>query len=159
MLNAGLKTYFHENFYCNRSYDRPKLITALSGLEVVAIACGGAHSACLTARGRVYTWGKGRYGRLGHGDSEDQLLPKLVSYILLHMLIGVKMANEKIFLEWRLTRSRERHSVRWKNNIVQLARQYWILIPHDMSKIGCKRGCYDDFNIFNKFVLDIFFCM
>jgi E3 ubiquitin-protein ligase HERC2 len=61
-----------------RSYDRPKLITALSGLEVVAIACGGAHSACLTARGRIYTWGKGRYGRLGHGDSEDQLVPKMV---------------------------------------------------------------------------------
>ncbi|VVD02572.1 unnamed protein product [Leptidea sinapis] len=62
------------------SYDRPKLITALSGLMVVAIACGGAHSACLTARGRIYTWGKGRYGRLGHGDSEDQLVPKMGDY-------------------------------------------------------------------------------
>lgn len=47
----------------------------------MAIACGGAHSACLTARGRIYTWGKGRYGRLGHGDSEDQLVPKLVNNI------------------------------------------------------------------------------
>ncbi len=28
--------------------------------------------------GELYTWGKGRYGRLGHGDSEDQTRPKLV---------------------------------------------------------------------------------
>ncbi|CAG9575570.1 unnamed protein product [Danaus chrysippus] len=71
------------------SYDRPKLITALSGLEVVCIACGGAHSACLTARGRIYTWGKGRYGRLGHGDSEDQLIPKLVEALSSFRVIDV----------------------------------------------------------------------
>lgn len=34
------------------------------------IACGGAHSAAITSSGELYTWGKGRYGRLGHGDSE-----------------------------------------------------------------------------------------
>ncbi|CAH2068345.1 unnamed protein product, partial [Iphiclides podalirius] len=71
------------------SYDRPKLITALSGLEVVAIACGGAHSACLTARGRIFTWGKGRYGRLGHGDSEDQLVPKMVEALSQYRVIDV----------------------------------------------------------------------
>ena len=42
------------------------------------IAAGGAHSACITVTGELYTWGKGRYGRLGHGDSEDQTRPKLV---------------------------------------------------------------------------------
>lgn len=46
---------------------------------MVDIAAGGAHSACITASGELFTWGKGRYGRLGHGDSEDQLKPKLVS--------------------------------------------------------------------------------
>ncbi|XP_013183359.2 probable E3 ubiquitin-protein ligase HERC2 [Amyelois transitella] len=71
------------------SYDRPKLITALSGMEIVAIACGGAHSACLTSRGRIYTWGKGRYGRLGHGDSEDQLVPKLVEALAMYRVIDV----------------------------------------------------------------------
>lgn len=45
---------------------------------MVDIAAGGAHSACITASGELFTWGKGRYGRLGHGDSEDQLKPKLV---------------------------------------------------------------------------------
>lgn len=59
--------------------DRPRVIESLRGVEVVDIAAGGAHSACITASGELYTWGKGRYGRLGHGDSEDQLKPKLVS--------------------------------------------------------------------------------
>lgn len=46
------------------------------------VACGGAHSAAITAGGRLLTWGKGRYGRLGHGDSEDQFKPKMVSIYL-----------------------------------------------------------------------------
>ncbi|RWS12697.1 E3 ubiquitin-protein ligase HERC2-like protein [Dinothrombium tinctorium] len=71
------------------SLDRPKLIEALCGKGVVDIACGGAHSAAITANGELYTWGKGRYGRLGHGDSEDQLRPKRVEALLGHFVIDV----------------------------------------------------------------------
>ncbi|XP_077559435.1 E3 ubiquitin-protein ligase HERC2 isoform X3 [Haemaphysalis longicornis] len=60
------------------SCERPRVIELLRGKEVVDVACGGAHSACITASGELYTWGKGRYGRLGHGDSDDQLKPKKV---------------------------------------------------------------------------------
>lgn len=62
--------------------DRPRVVEYLRGKEVTDIAAGGAHSACITASGELYTWGKGRYGRLGHGDSEDQTRPKLVRRIL-----------------------------------------------------------------------------
>ncbi|CAB0009589.1 unnamed protein product [Nesidiocoris tenuis] len=62
--------------------DRPCIIESLRGKNVVDIACGGAHSAAITANGELYTWGKGRYGRLGHGDSENQLKPKLVEALL-----------------------------------------------------------------------------
>lgn len=71
------------------AYDRPKLIEALQGLEVVDIACGGAHSAAITSSGQVFTWGKGRYGRLGHGDSDDQLVPKLVQALLEFHVIDI----------------------------------------------------------------------
>nr|CAD7453257.1 unnamed protein product [Timema tahoe] len=64
------------------SCERPRLVEMLKGKEIVDIACGGAHSAAITAKREVYTWGKGRYGRLGHGDSEDQLKPKLVEALL-----------------------------------------------------------------------------
>ncbi|KAF5270348.1 hypothetical protein FQR65_LT05536 [Abscondita terminalis] len=62
--------------------ERPKLVEALQGYEIIDIACGGAHSAAITSSGQLFTWGKGRYGRLGHGDSEDQLKPVLVEALL-----------------------------------------------------------------------------
>ncbi|XP_059922232.1 E3 ubiquitin-protein ligase HERC2 isoform X1 [Gadus macrocephalus] len=74
----------------NRSpCDRPRVIESLRGVEVVDIAAGGAHSACITSSGELYTWGKGRYGRLGHGDSEDQLKPKLVDALQGHRVMDV----------------------------------------------------------------------
>ncbi|XP_065364219.1 probable E3 ubiquitin-protein ligase HERC2 [Calliphora vicina] len=71
------------------SYDRPKLIDDLTGIGIVDIACGSAHSAAITSSGHVLTWGKGRYGRLGHGDSEDQLRPKLVEALLGYRAIDI----------------------------------------------------------------------
>lgn len=71
------------------NYDRPKLIEALSGIGVIDIACGSAHSAVITSSGHVMTFGKGRYGRLGHGDSEDQLRPKLVEALLQYRCVDI----------------------------------------------------------------------
>ncbi|XP_048453850.1 E3 ubiquitin-protein ligase HERC2 [Rhincodon typus] len=74
----------------NRSpCDRPRVVESLRGIEVIDVAAGGAHSACITAAGELYTWGKGRYGRLGHGDSEDQLKPKLVEALQGYRVIDV----------------------------------------------------------------------
>lgn len=73
--------------------DRPKLIEALANIGVVDIACGSAHSACITAAGDVMTWGKGRYGRLGHGDSEDQFRPKLVEALLGYVFVVFIISN------------------------------------------------------------------
>ena len=61
-----------------RSYDSPKLIEALDGLTVIEIATGSSHSAAIVCEGDLYTWGLGEYGRLGHGDTETQLKPKMV---------------------------------------------------------------------------------
>ncbi|XP_056632300.1 E3 ubiquitin-protein ligase HERC2 isoform X1 [Diorhabda sublineata] len=71
------------------AYEIPKLVEALQGYEIIDVACGGAHSAAITSSGRLYTWGKGRYGRLGHGDSEDQFKPKLVEALLGYKVIDV----------------------------------------------------------------------
>ena len=43
-------------------------VEALSDERVVQLACGGAHSAAVTADGHLYTWGKNANGQLGHGD-------------------------------------------------------------------------------------------
>lgn len=53
------------------------MISALSGKQagkhVVHIACGSTYSAAITAEGELYTWGRGNYGRLGHGMLLDTL--------------------------------------------------------------------------------------
>lgn len=46
--------------------------------RVVAVACGGASSAALTSRGRLFTWGGGIWGQLGRGDRDDGQRPAAV---------------------------------------------------------------------------------
>ena len=64
--------------------DTPRIIDCLRGMRVVDAACGSSHSACILDDGSLYTWGKGRYGRLGHNDFESQLKPKQVC-VLYHL--------------------------------------------------------------------------
>ena len=50
----------------------------LDGVVVVQIAAGYTHSMALTAAGDLYTWGRGRSGRLGHGDEVNRSVPTVV---------------------------------------------------------------------------------
>lgn len=59
----------------------PSLISSLKGLNPVKISCGWGHNVLLTEDGRVYTWGYGESGCLGHGDLNNQLLPKKIKEI------------------------------------------------------------------------------
>lgn len=45
------------------------------------IACATWHTAAISKDGKVYTWGNGSNGKLGHADEENQPLPKLVEGI------------------------------------------------------------------------------
>ena len=51
---------------------------AFIGKNVTNISCGSGHSAAIVDDKELYTWGIGDYGRLGHGDEESHLIPKLV---------------------------------------------------------------------------------
>ena len=55
----------------------PKKVEALAGQRVVAVSAHD-HSLALTADGAVWSWGFGEDGSLGHGEDEEQLLPKQV---------------------------------------------------------------------------------
>ena len=58
--------------------DIPALVNCLNGERPVSAAAGRVHSAVLTSRGEVWTWGSGRNGRLGLGSSIDEAEPCLV---------------------------------------------------------------------------------
>lgn len=47
--------------------------------EVVAVSCGAFHSAAVSAVGDLYTFGYGRSGQLGFGDTQSSAVPRLVS--------------------------------------------------------------------------------
>ncbi|KAM6931735.1 putative E3 ubiquitin-protein ligase HERC4 [Lycodopsis pacificus] len=54
------------------------MVPALRPLGVSFISCGEAHSAVLTKDGKVFTFGEGSYGQLGHNSSANEMRPTLV---------------------------------------------------------------------------------
>ncbi|KAL6192054.1 hypothetical protein ACLB2K_038441 [Fragaria x ananassa] len=69
----------------------PKRITgSLEGLQVMSVACGTWHSALATSNGKLFTFGDGKFGVLGHGDRESVTYPKEVQ--LLSGLKTIKVA-------------------------------------------------------------------
>ncbi|KAM7269357.1 hypothetical protein ACFE04_024854 [Oxalis oulophora] len=58
----------------------PRLIEQFQtlNLQPKVVAAGAWHAAVVGQDGRVCTWGWGRYGCLGHGNEECELVPKVV---------------------------------------------------------------------------------
>ena len=50
----------------------PRVVSELSTYVVrrVATSAGGRHAMALTADGKIFSWGNGEVGQLGHGDNQ-----------------------------------------------------------------------------------------
>ncbi|ETV84043.1 hypothetical protein H257_03393 [Aphanomyces astaci] len=57
----------------------PVVVPALCGRDIADVVCGSAHSMARTTSGRVFTWGRGSAGQLGHRDTQDKAVPTLVT--------------------------------------------------------------------------------
>ncbi|XP_057957560.1 PH, RCC1 and FYVE domains-containing protein 1 [Malania oleifera] len=69
----------------------PKRVSGpLEGLQVLSVACGRWHSALATSNGKLFTFGDGSFGVLGHGDRESVAYPREVQ--LLSGLKTIKVA-------------------------------------------------------------------
>ena len=42
------------------------------------MSAGDNHTLAITADGSVWSWGRGGHGQLGHGDEQEQSLPKKI---------------------------------------------------------------------------------
>ena len=51
------------------------------GLIIVCQLCNFFSQIARDTKDRVYTWGFGGYGRLGHYQQKDELVPRLVNYL------------------------------------------------------------------------------
>ena len=68
---------------CDDEYVKlPQTIVTLNGRNVCAVAASDDTSFAVTTAGELYSWGDGRFGKLGHGDTDDQLAPKRVDALL-----------------------------------------------------------------------------
>ncbi|CAK9136370.1 unnamed protein product [Ilex paraguariensis] len=80
-----------------RSTSIPREVETFQGLRTVRVACGVWHSAAVvevmnhtsssgpsdgSLSGKLFTWGDGDNGRLGHGDKEPRLIPECVAALV-----------------------------------------------------------------------------
>ncbi|CAL1543190.1 unnamed protein product [Lymnaea stagnalis] len=56
----------------------PKQCRPLRSQRIKYICCGENHTACLSVNGRVFTFGAGTHGQLGHGSYNNEILPRQV---------------------------------------------------------------------------------
>ncbi|XP_049935460.1 uncharacterized protein LOC116260292 isoform X3 [Nymphaea colorata] len=67
----------------------PTHVQELWGLGIIQIACGENHSAALSVDGQVFTWGRGKYGQLGHDSLQSELKPLPVKALSDQMIVQV----------------------------------------------------------------------
>ncbi|XP_074284695.1 PH, RCC1 and FYVE domains-containing protein 1-like [Silene latifolia] len=77
-----------------KSFSIPREVESLKGLRAVRAACGVWHTAAVIevmvgsssssncSSGKLFTWGDGDKGRLGHGDKEARLVPTCVAALV-----------------------------------------------------------------------------
>eukprot|EP01023_Acetabularia_acetabulum_P048796 TRINITY_DN5170_c1_g1_i2.p1 TRINITY_DN5170_c1_g1~~TRINITY_DN5170_c1_g1_i2.p1 ORF type:complete len:471 (-),score=95.20 TRINITY_DN5170_c1_g1_i2:71-1483(-) len=57
---------------------KPLLLKSLEDVNVVDFVCGANHSLAYDTGGRMYSWGFGGYGRLGHKIQQDEHAPRQI---------------------------------------------------------------------------------
>jgi hypothetical protein len=62
----------------SKNLSSPKLVESLGSVKIKQVTCGWQHTMALSWEGKVFSWGYGEDGQLGHGNTEDFLTPKLV---------------------------------------------------------------------------------
>ncbi|XP_058179694.1 PH, RCC1 and FYVE domains-containing protein 1 [Rhododendron vialii] len=83
-----------------QTISQPKQIESLKGLSVKSVACGSWHTAAVVEimvdgckfddpGGKLFTWGDGDKGKLGHADQERKLLPACVLQLVDHNFVQV----------------------------------------------------------------------
>jgi alpha-tubulin suppressor-like RCC1 family protein len=53
----------------------PVCLSTFNQIEIVEVSAGPDHVAAVSSSGKLFTWGYGSNGRLGHGDEADVPIP------------------------------------------------------------------------------------
>lgn len=55
-------------------------ISPVDVTEIVDFSCGQNHTVAIDSKKRAFSWGFGGFGRLGHAEPKDELVPRLIKY-------------------------------------------------------------------------------
>lgn len=72
----------------------PKLVKSLSSVHVVQVACGSAHTICLTDTGVLWSWGNATNGQPGHGERQIVRTPKKIDYPDCKNIVAIACGNK-----------------------------------------------------------------
>lgn len=73
-------------------FPKPTLVK-LNRVTILKVACGAVHTAIISSQGDLYTFGCGNGGRLGHGDNQDAIQPRLVDTLKEERVLVVCCSN------------------------------------------------------------------
>jgi len=76
----GLNNYGQLGIGTNKDTAVPTEVSGLSGKNIVSIASGMHHTIALASDGKVYSFGRGEYGQLGHGTTADSIEPVEIKF-------------------------------------------------------------------------------
>jgi alpha-tubulin suppressor-like RCC1 family protein len=71
-------TYYNEQYVVRT----PTLISSLLNKFIIQIACGSKHMLALSSDHKVYSWGSGDFGVLGHGGETGVNKPQLIRALI-----------------------------------------------------------------------------
>jgi len=60
---------------------KSKKSTPIPAVNVKEISCGNNHCVVIDDRYRAFSWGFGGYGRLGHSETGNELVPRLIKFL------------------------------------------------------------------------------
>lgn len=74
-----------QNFFSKDAHGKVTEVITADNIRIRKVAAGKNHAMCLEdwengGQNRLFAWGFGGYGRLGHNGSSDELVPREVSY-------------------------------------------------------------------------------
>ena len=65
-------------FYIEKAKDGH--ITPVEVVEIADFSCGSNHTVAVDSHKRVFSWGWGGLGRLGHAEQKDEMIPRLIKF-------------------------------------------------------------------------------
>jgi len=60
---------------------KTKKVTPIRGVNVKEISSGNTHTVIIDAQNRAFSWGFGGYGRLGHSETGNEHVPRLIKFL------------------------------------------------------------------------------